>query len=101
MVIFTQSDCNAGLDRTSARYRLAHFELHRTRHRVYFRVVVFVHTRLERPRPDRILGAQTKAQANRVSRSNRVEVENGLRRRQAEFLEPSALPAGALLLVGL
>src|SRR5439155_26112864 len=78
---------------------LAHLKLCRARQRVYLGVIVFVHTRLERPRPDRILGAQSKAQHNRVSRSNRIEVENGLRCRQAELLQPTAFPGGALLLV--
>src|SRR5205809_7638828 len=80
---------------------LAHLKLHRARQRAYLGVIVFVHARLERPRPDRILGAQTKAQRNRVARSNSIEVENGLRCRQAELLQPAAYPAGALFLVRL
>src|ERR1035438_6978303 len=87
------------LTATTIRSALAHFQRHRPRHSTYRGIVVLVHPRLERPRAYGILGAQTKLERHRVTRANRIEIQNRLRSRQAELFQPSALARPALLLI--
>jgi len=65
----------------------------------HIRVVIFVDTRGEGAGTDGILGAQAVAERNCIAGRDGIEVQNGLGRSEAEFLEPAAFQASALVLI--
>src|SRR5208282_718719 len=78
---------------------LVHLQLHRLRNRSHLGIIVLIDSRLKCPRTDWILGPQAELHCDRVSRSERVEVEDGLRRREAELRQVATLPTRALFLI--
>src|SRR5271157_1950141 len=80
---------------------LRHLQQHRPRHRLHLGIVILVRPRREPPRPDRILRPQVVMQGHRRPRRQRIEIQDRLRGRLVELLQPAALLPLGLLLVSL
>src|SRR5664279_2699323 len=78
-----------------------YLQLNRSCARADLRIIVHVDARLECSRADGILGSQAKMQSDRIAGRDRIEVEDSLRRSEAELLQATTLKAGAFLNVGL
>ena len=71
-----------------------YFQTRRLRHRIHLRSVVLVYARLERTSANRVFGTQAEWHLEPVSRRDRIEVENRLGCRHAEFF-PDARSSGS------
>jgi hypothetical protein len=70
----------------------------RARRRVLCRIVILVDSGLEGVSSDRVFGAQTNSERDRLFRRESIEVEDGLRRGETELLQSSGRSSRRLFL---